>query len=341
MKPGWWRSGLGLLLLAANVQADTYRWQDERGSTNYSDRVPPEQVKNRRARLNARGFEVEVVEAPKTREQLERERLLQQLRTQQEKLLNEQHEQDVALMRTYRSTDEILSALKVKLDGLETTIKLTQANIERDQKTLAGYEQRVREQESRKQAVAPATLEAITALNRRMAAYRSQINRTEHEKLATADQFQRDLKRFQAIRAMQERNENVYADWTRAVNKVNDNSKSEVIISAAECADQALCDRYWVLAKDYLTRKTGYPLSVETDKILQTPYPRNDTDFGITITRLPGKDNFVVFMDVICRPTSIGEQLCKSQRVRDVHALFNATLLGASQDAGSSASRAE
>lgn len=327
-----WVRGLLLLTVCstADILADTYRWTDERGGTNYSDRVPPEEVKNRRSRLNAQGFEVEVVEAPKTPEQLQRERLLQQLREQQEKVLNEQRDQDRALMKTYRSTDEILAALKVKLDGLDSTIKLTRASIDRDRVQLASLEQRVHGLEGRSQSVPPATRNAIAALNRRLATYQNQILRMENEKLATSDQFQRDLKRFKAIKAMQERNENPNADWTRAVTKIGLDSHSDIIISAVECADQALCDRYWRLAKEYLTRKSGYPISVETEKILQTPYPRNDTDFGITITRLPGKTNFVIFMDVICRPTSIGEQLCKSSRVREVHALFKSTLLGAS-----------
>lgn len=320
--------------MAMGVAADTYRWTDERGGTNYSDRVPPDQVKNRRARLNARGFEIEVVDAPKTLEQLQREQLLKQLRQQQEKVLNEQRDQDRALMRTYRSADEILTALKVKLDNLDMSIKLTEASIARDRDALAAQEKRAQEWLGKSQAVPASMLDTIMALSRRIAAYREQIRRVENEKLATADQSQRDLKRFLALKAMQERNENINADWTRAVSKVGMNGNSDIIISAVECGEQAQCGRYWVLARDYLTRKTGHLLSVDTEKILQTPYPRNDTDVGITITRIPGKANDVIFMDVICRPTNIGEEFCKSSRVREVHALFRSTLLGVYPDGG-------
>ncbi len=315
-----------LSLLPAAAPAETYRWTDDRGGVNYSDRVPPEQARNRRARLNSLGFEVEVLEAPKTREQLQREQLLQQLRAQQEKVLSEQREQDRALMRTYRSSDEILAALKIKLDGLDGSIKLTEASLQRDQAHLRVQDQRVRDLGARGQPVPEPLRQSLHALGRRLDAYRAQMQRLENEKLATVDRYNRDLRRFQAIRAMQARNENPNADWTHAVVKASGDSNSDILISAVECADTRQCDRYWELARELLGREYGYRVSVDTDKILQTPYPRNETDFGITITRIPGNPHQMVFMDVICRPTTIGEQLCKSERARELHERFRASM---------------
>lgn len=330
---------LSSLLIAGSLietaRAETFRWVDDKGAVHYSDQVPPEQAKTRRSKLNAQGFEVETVEAPKTREQVEREQLLKQLRSQQEKVLNEQRDQDLALMRTYRSTDEILAALKVKLDSLESNIRMTQASIDRDAQTLAGHEQRATVFTSKGQVPPQATRDSIASLSKRMAAYRNQIQRTENEKLATADQFSREMKRFQAIKAMQDRHENPNADWTRGVAKAMSNGHGD-IISVVECGEKNLCDQYWAVAADYVRRRSGYPIAVETQKILQTPYPRNDTDFGITITRLTGKTNYLIFMDVICRPTSVGEQLCKSNRVREIHQGFRQALLGTQPDSSPS-----
>lgn len=322
---------LAALLLSGSLtpiiaQAETFRWTDEKGAVHYSDQVPPEHAKTPRAKLNTQGLEVETVEAPKTREQVEREHLLKQLRGQQEKVLNEQRDQDRALMRTYRSTDEILAALKIKLDRLESHIRLTQTSIERDAQTLATHQQRASTFATNGQEPPQATRESIASLNRRMNAYRHQVQRAENEKLATADQFSRDLKRFQIIKSMQERQENPNADWTHGVTKALSSGHGDMI-SVVECREKSHCDHYWTLAADYLRRRSGYPIAVETEKILQTPYPRDDTDFGITITRLTGKSNFLIFMDVICRPTSIGEQLCKSKRVTEIHQGFRQSLL--------------
>ena len=333
MKPT--RTFLALLLTTGQValaaQTETFRWVDEKGEVHYSDQVPPEEAKTPRSKLNARGFEVEKVEAPKTREQVEQEQLLRQLRAQQEKVLNEQRDKDQALMRTYRNTDEILSALKVKLDSLENNIRMTQANIDRDSQTLATHEKRASSFTGKGQAVPQATHDSIAALTRRLTAYRHHISRAENEKLATTDQFGRDIKRFLAIKAMQERHENPDADWTRGVAKAMLDGHGDVI-SVVSCTGNAQCDQYWNLAGDYLRRSFDYPLSVETRKILQSPYPKNDTDFGITITRLAGKSNFLIFMDVICRPTSVGEQLCKSNRVKQIHQGFRKALLGNSSN---------
>lgn len=334
MSPARLRAGVilaGCLLSLTAGAADTYRWTDEKGAVHYSDKVPPEQAKNRRSKLNARGFEVEVVDAPKTARQVEQEKLLGQLRAQQEKVLNEQRDQDRALMRTYRNTDEILAALRVKLDSLESVIKLAQARIERDAQALAVQEKKASDFSQKGQTVPQVTQEAISALNRRIASHREQVARTENEKLATADRYNHDLKRFAAIKSMQDRKESFNVDWTRGVAKSMAIGDSDIIISVAECGDKSSCDRSWDLARGYLGDTLGYRLSVETEKILQTPYPRSETDFGITITRFPGKGNVFIFMDVICRPTSIGEQLCKSARVREIHSQFRRALATASE----------
>ena len=332
-----------LLLLGGGWQtapaADTFRWTDEQGKVHYSDRVPPEQAKSRRARLNEQGFEVEVVQAPKTREQVEREQLLKQLRMQQEKVLEEQREQDQALMRTYRSTDEILAALKVKLDSLDGIVRLTQTSLERDQRSLSTLQGRMRDLEQREQPIPQPMLDSQAVIHRRMTNYAHQIQRTENEKLATADRFKQDLKRFLAIQTMQARNEDLAADWTRSITKAIGNGDGELIISAVECTDKAQCDRYWGLARDYLRRKTGHSLPVDTEKILQTAYPRNDSDFGVTITLLQGRANAVIFMDVLCRPTNVGEQLCRSARVRDLQTDFQRALLESAPNVPTTPSR--
>jgi hypothetical protein len=229
-------------------------------------------------------------------------------------------------MRTYRNTDEILAALRVKLDSLESVIKLAQARIERDAEAVAAQEKKASELSQKGQAVPAVTQEAIAVLNRRIASHREQIARTENEKLATADRYNHDLKRFAAIKSMQDRKESFNVDWTRGVAKSMASGDSDIVISVAECSDKMSCDRSWDLARSYLSDTLGYRLSVETEKILQTPYPRSETDFGITITRFPGKGNVFIFMDVICRPTSIGEQLCKSSRIREIHGQFRRAL---------------
>jgi hypothetical protein len=319
---GLCRFGLLGSLLVPCVLADTYRWVDPKGEVYYSDQVPPDQIGNRRAKLNARGIEVDVVEAPKTPEQQQREQLLKQLRAQQERVLNEQRDQDRALMRTYHSTDEIVLALKVKLDGLDNVIKLTRVSIERETSFLANQEQRHQSYVSQGQATPQVIRDSLNATSRRITAYKEQIERTENEKLATADRFNRDIRRFQVIKAMQQRNESLQADWSHGVSMADVAGKNDIIISAIQCSGDAECAASWLLAKNYLTGPVGRTLSVDTEKILQTPYPANDTDFGITVTRIPGNGRHVIFLDIVCRPTSIGEQLCKGDRVSSVRSSF-------------------
>ena len=327
MTPRIWLAAIVPLSIGlSSVSAETYRWTDEKGEVHYSDQVPPDQVKNRRSKLSAQGFEVDVVEAPKTPEQREREHLLKKLREQQEKVLNEQREQDRSLVRTYRSVDEIITALKVKLDRFDQAIEIARATSQRQAELLSEKKKTAGQLEAAGQPVPQSTREAVTAQQNRLDSYLRQREKLENEKRATSDRFERDIKRFKAILAMQGRSEGAQGDWTKSVVLAETNTRNDIVISAIDCQDDGLCEKYWGLTRDYIQKSSGYRIAVDTDRILQTPYPLNDTDFGITATRMAGDPKDIIFIDVLCRPTVTGEQLCRGSKVRQLLIQYRPTL---------------
>lgn len=327
IRPGVWLIAsmtLGFGPFAAH--AETYRWTDEKGDVHYSDQIPPDQVKNRRSKLSAQGFEVDVVEAPKTPEQQEREHLLKKLREQQEKVLNEQREQDRALVRTYRSVDEIITALKIKLDRFDQAIEIARTTSQRQVQLLSEKKKAAELLESSGQPIPQSTRDGLAAQQNRLDSYMRQQAKLENEKRATADHFERDIKRFKAILAMQGRSEGAQGDWTKSVVLAETNHRNDIVISAIDCQDDTLCEQYWNLTRDYIRKNSGYRIAVDTDRILQTPYPLNDTDFGITATRMAGDPKDIIFIDVLCRPTVTGEQLCRGGKVRELLIQFRPSL---------------
>lgn len=301
----------------------TYRWVDEQGVTHYSDQVPPEDTKHRRAKLNAQGQEIAVIDAPKTAEQLKREQQLKQLRTQQDKILAEQRDRDLSLLRTYRNEDEMFRALKGKLDTLDSLVKLSEANRQHQQELLTTQQQRAADLERQGQAVPQNLRDQIAATRRQITDSNDKIRRLETDKKSLIERFDKDMARYRAIAAQQKSlgdslGLSAGLGSTSSRNTAND----EIVISAIACTPGAVCNRAWELARTYVLKHAGPHLSLETERILQTPPPSEDGRFGLTVTRIIGKSEDILFLDVRCRPDSLGEELCAGPEVRGVRAGF-------------------
>ena len=126
---------LGCLLCLLGSQSvfaiKMYRWVDEHGNTYFSDQVPPEQAKHRRTSLSKTGRVLEVTEKAKTKEQLEQEQRLDELRKEQEKLIAKQKIHDKALLSTFRSKEDMLLAIQTKTETLDKQKNIIEGNLNR------------------------------------------------------------------------------------------------------------------------------------------------------------------------------------------------------------------
>ncbi|MDD5322710.1 MAG: DUF4124 domain-containing protein [Methylococcales bacterium] len=108
-----------------------YRWVDDHGNTFFSDLVPPEQSQYRRDLLSKSGRVIEVTEKAKTKIQLEQEKRLEELRKEEEKLISNQRLHDKALLSTFHSKEDLLMALKIKLQVLGKQKLILEGNLTR------------------------------------------------------------------------------------------------------------------------------------------------------------------------------------------------------------------
>ncbi|WP_347257958.1 DUF4124 domain-containing protein [Methylocaldum sp.] len=305
----------------AGSDAATYRWVDEKGAVHYSDRVPPEEAKHRRSKLDAQGHEVEVLEGAKSPEQIEGENQLKQLRLDQERILAGQRDRDLALLRTYRSEEEINLALQGKLNMLDSLIKVTEANKQRQQALLDGQEKRAADLEKKGQALPKSLRDTMEAARRQIAGHEAKIKRIEAEKASISDSFAKDIARFKAINDPK-RGLRWHQTWIESPNSADKSDTGNIIVSAVSCSAGAMCDKAWSLARAYLLEHTDTPLSIDNDKILQTAAPRDEREFTTTVTRITRKTENVIFLDIRCRPSTVGETLCASPEVRQIRAGF-------------------
>lgn len=309
------------MLWGLGARAETYRWTDAQGNVHYSDQLPPEQAKLPREKVNPQTRKKELQEGEKSSEQLARERQLKELRAQQERLLQEQRDSDLSLLRTYRSEDDLLAALHGKLQMMDSQIKLTESNQRRQEEILSRDQQRAAELERQGHPIPKNLLDGIEATRREKTKLQDQIKKLERDKQAIAQRFTRDMERFKALQLRQK--DLSQAPGSRGQLLAADESGREgIIISAVACSIGAVCDKAWVLSKGYVREHATTPLITETEKILQTANPAADGDVALTVSRIAGKGEDILFLDVRCRSSSLGEELCRGDKVRAIRAGF-------------------
>ncbi len=134
------------LLLAAGLaagtpaSAETYKWVDEKGRVQYTDRLPAEAVNRGTSELNKQGMTKKVTEAPLTTEQrTAREERLEQQRVA-DRALNEQRHQENALLASYTSENDIDLTRRRNLALVGSIILSAEARIKALQRRAAVLE---------------------------------------------------------------------------------------------------------------------------------------------------------------------------------------------------------
>ncbi|MEW6039479.1 MAG: DUF4124 domain-containing protein [Pseudomonadota bacterium] len=313
--------GLALCALLAVpwvATAVTYKWMDEEGRAHYSDSVPPEQSRQKHFRLDAQGRQVDIVEGAKSPETLKREQALRHLRAETARLVEAQRNRDGALLRTYASEEDMRLALNDQIAQSEASVHILEKYRARHADILRTQEKRAADMERQGQAVAAQVLKAIEGERRQIADYEDKIRVLEDKKRIIVDRFSHDIERFRSLKAEQAR--------------ASRGSLGEVfaadgdVLSAVACSSEAICAKVWALARGYALGNAGTPLAMDTERLVYTSVPLSDQEIALTLARIAGPEEETVFLDVRCRQSSLGRELCASLRVQEIRAGFRASV---------------
>ena len=311
-----------LALFSSNAVSDlVFRWIDESGHVYYSDQIPPEQSKYRRERLNRHGNAVEVLEGAKTPAELEQEEQLKKLRAEQRRLLAEQRARDSALLRTFRTEEDMTAVLQSKLNTIDVLIRIAEANQSRLKAQLDAQEKRAATLDRNGKKIPKKLRDGIRSTQRQIADNRKKIDAHNHDKQRLRDKFERDIRRFRALTGTT--TANGAADPARRKTDTENDQKKEQSIGLVHCASAAHCDKAWRLARSYVERYATTELQIDTDHILMTADPRSETDIGLTVSKIPGEASAGrLFLNVRCKESALGRELCTSSKVRNIRAGF-------------------
>lgn len=186
----WALKGVGLALVWGALQAaELYRWQEGgSGAVVFSDRLPPEKVKDAHTVYNPQGREVRSLPPELTSEQREALRREQAMREQAEREARMQAERDAMLLKLYASEAAIHEAREARLAALDSQRAVLAHQLEDQRARLAVLGSH------------PADQIEAQELRRRIAEKEQALLRLQQERLRTVESFARDMERWRALK---------------------------------------------------------------------------------------------------------------------------------------------
>jgi hypothetical protein len=311
-----------ILVIALSGQSvlankNMYRWVDDNGDVFYSDQVSPKDIKHRRESLNQNIRVVNVIEKQKTKAQRELAKRLILLRKQQESIINKQKSHDKVLLSTYRSIEDMLLALKGQMLALDGKRKIVRSNLNRLELQLQTKQKKAAQYERDGRRI---PLNLLTDI----ATARQQINDTYVEianqfqkKKRIRENFENDIARFSFLIESKKKERDFIGYLT-----AKDRAANELGLFVCETIRQ--CDHAWVSAKQFVRTYSTVPLDIETDTLIMGQTPYKDTDLSLSISKMDEADGSQqLFLDIRCRRSSLGDLLCRGQKVKKIRQLFN------------------
>ena len=307
-----------ILLLAGSMDlsARTYRWTDADGKVHYSDRLPPEHIKGARSHLDDQGLETKRVEAAKTKEELAREAELKQLRAAEKRLIEEQREKDLVLVRTFRNEDDIMMARDGKLVSIDTSILIDRSNINRLKLKLAEMQKNAADTERQGRKVSPNYLKEIESTRKTLKEAHANIIRKEQHKELIREKHNADLQRFRVLKHLR--------DPENSLEKSDNKQRVTLLETVVICEDDRQCDVLWAKAESYVRQHATTRLQLLADSIIMTAAPIKDDDITIAVSRIvePNTPGARLFLDLQCKESPRGKDFCLTAEVELIRTGF-------------------
>jgi hypothetical protein len=292
-----------------------YKLQDQYGNTLFSDQVPPEQSQNRRELLNNRAMVVDVVEKAKTKEQIDLDIRLAALRKEEEKLIAKQKVNDHALLNTFHSEEEITAALTAKMQDFDNQQRVLQESLNNVTQQLANQQKAAAAAERNGQEVPAKSVEDIKSTQQQI---------TQIQKALRANMDKRELVKNEYTANIER-----YLFLTQSVKQPKRHEADKPSIQQANalglfhCENDHECNKAWEIARQFVNRHSTTVPDVYNDKLIMNRPPAVDTDISLSLSRITITENdYELFLDIHCHDSIVGEELCSSQKIKDLRASF-------------------
>ncbi len=295
------------------VYGKVYKLIDDTGKTSFSDKVSPENTKYRRETLSRTGVIVDVTEKEKTQEQQERENRLNLLRKKQDKLIENQKAHDDALLRTYHSKEEMLAELKTKTQLIEAQRKLIESEIRQQLERLDTKQKSAATYERNAQPIPANLIAEIKAIQDEIAQTKKSVGENLEQQKRLADEYDINIKRFLVL---------TQSDGTTQKNQVASIEEANAL-GLFRCENDFQCKKAWEIAVMFVNSNSSTAPDINTNKLVMHARPTKDDDYSLSIAKISSKDDEdQLFLDIHCRDSSVGKDLCNSPKIQAIRASF-------------------
>jgi hypothetical protein len=292
-----------------------YKWVDENGETKFSDQVPPEEAQYRRESLNEKARVIEVTEEEKTKEQQAIANRLNALKKAQEKIIAQQAANDKVLLSTFRNVKDMEAALYATMQSLDSQRNVAQGNLKRVESQLESQQKRAAELERNGKEVPKSLLDEIKQTEEQIQVAYAEINKQLEKKTRAKAEFEANIERFKFL-TQQNTDTDKTAEKTAQTNIADE-------IGLYTCNTDETCAKAWMSAHDFVKANATTPIDTDTDKLIMGRAPANDNDLSLSVSKLQDENKkYQLFLDIHCRESSLGIELCASQKVRDIRSAF-------------------
>jgi hypothetical protein len=200
---------LAMLLCAvssAPMAGALYKWVDENGAVRYSDRLPPDQNKNRHQQLNSQGMVLTTRDAAKSPQEMaieaESNRKLEEQQREEARIKSIQDKHDRVLLMTFSSEEELKLVRDNRMQVMGSVIRLIESSVETTQGKLDGLTNRAQDAYISKGKEVPGGLaQKIEHFERKIESRDAQLQLKQADKEKVRHKYEVDLERFRLLRS--------------------------------------------------------------------------------------------------------------------------------------------
>lgn len=177
-------------------------WKNDLGIRECGSIVPPEYSQRRIEELNDRGLVVNVIEPPKTREQLEKERAEEQKRKAVEAAKKEQEHQDSILLNSYATERDLLMARDTNVKAAKGQLDIAKGNLKMLQNSLDDLQNRAGNYERSGKKPPQQLIDQINATKQQISQKQKIIDQRKEQKDTLESRYDKDLERFRKLKGI-------------------------------------------------------------------------------------------------------------------------------------------
>ncbi len=185
--------------LAQDKTPKLYKWVDKSGIVHYGSSVPPEYANQQLEVLNSEGVTVQTVAAPKTAEEIAKDKQAKAEAAAKAKQEQAQRDNDQMLLDTYTSVADIERDRDSRLAAINSQIKVINGSISGLQGILTNYQRQASQLTHAHKPLPAALKKNLDDTQDQLAIDQQLLLKQQQEKQAVHDRYTAYIKRYQQL----------------------------------------------------------------------------------------------------------------------------------------------